>query len=126
MRLVCAFELPVLHRHFQRDLHRRGAAVGVKHPMQPLGRDLDQLLRQLNARHMAQAKKRRMGDAIELRFDRVVNFLLAMAMHVAPQRRHPVEILAPVDIDKIMAIALADDQGSSPIQSCICVNGCQR
>ena len=54
-----AFELPVLHRHLHGDLHRGGAAVGIKNPLQPLGRDLDQLLRQIDSRFMTQAEKGR-------------------------------------------------------------------
>ena len=64
--LRVALELPVLHRHLQGDLDRRGAAVGIKNPLQPLGRDLDQFLRQLNSRYMAQAQKGRVGDVFEL------------------------------------------------------------
>ena len=52
-----------------------------------------------------------MGDAIELIFDSVVNFLFAVTMHVAPKRRNSIQIFSSLVVDQIMTIAAADDHG---------------
>src|SRR4026208_277502 len=51
-----------------------------------------------------------MGDALELIFDGVVNFLFAVTVHITPERRNAIQIFSPVVVDQIMPIAAADDQ----------------
>ena len=52
-----------------------------------------------------------MGDLFELLADRVVEFLLAVTVHVAPQRGNPVEIFSSMHVDQVIAVAAADDAG---------------
>jgi hypothetical protein len=58
---------------------------------------------------MAQAQQSRVSDAVELRSDRIVDFSLAMAVNIAPQRRDPIQIPSPIDVDQIVPVTLADD-----------------
>ena len=50
-----------------------------------------------------------MGNPLELRADRVVELFFAMAVNVAPERRHPVQILSSLHIDQEIAVAAADN-----------------
>ena len=51
-----------------------------------------------------------MGDGVELRLHRLVDPRMAMAVHVAPQRRDAVDVAAAVGVDQVGALAALDDQ----------------
>src|SRR4026208_1245082 len=55
-----------------------------------------------------------MGDALELIFDGVVNFLFAVPVHITPEARNAIQIFSPVVVDQIMPLAAADDHGIFP------------
>src|SRR5919197_5729480 len=99
----------MLNGHFKRDLYRRSAAVGIKDALQALGRDFNQFLRQLNARHVTQAEKSRVSDVVQLPSDRIVEFFDPVAMSIAPKGGNAVQISPAVNIDEIMAVGLIDD-----------------
>ena len=107
--LILILELPVLDSHFQRNFDSRRAAVGIKNPPQAFGRNRDQFFSELNSRNMAQPEKCRMGHALELSPNRVIERLFSMAVNVAPKRRHPVQILLPVYVDQKIAGRAADN-----------------
>src|SRR5918992_1867520 len=50
-----------------------------------------------------------MGNTVELLFDRVIKFFLAMAVDIAPERRNTVQVLSPLDIYQLMTVGPADD-----------------
>src|SRR5262249_31683998 len=103
-------ELLVLEGDAECYLDRRGAGVGVEDPRQTRGHHADEGMRQLDRRHAAQPEQRRVGDALELAAQRRVERRMPVTMHVAPQRRHPVEVAPPLRVGEPAAIGLGDDE----------------
>src|SRR5438477_5952203 len=60
-----AFQLPVLKGHLQRNFHRGRAIVGIEDARQAAGSDVNELLSQLNRRHIGKPEQGGMGDAAE-------------------------------------------------------------
>ena len=52
-----------------------------------------------------------MGDPLGLLGNRAGQRGMRMPVHVAPQRRHPVEIAPALAVDQIIALAPDDDDG---------------
>src|SRR5256885_10220242 len=77
---------PPLECHLERDFDGRGTAVGVEHPAQAVGRELEQPLSELDGRWMGETQHGRMSHASELLGDCIVQRRVAMAVNVAPQR----------------------------------------
>ena len=50
-----------------------------------------------------------MSDAVQLFFDRLIDFFLSMSVDIAPERRNAVQVLPTLDIDQVMAVAPADN-----------------
>ena len=67
-------------------------------------RQFDKAAREANGRDVGNAQQRAMSDGVELFADGGVDFGDAMAVDVAPQRRHAVEILPAVKIDEETAV----------------------
>ena len=102
-------ELPILKRQLERDLGRSRPGVRIEHARQPRGRYFDQPLRQHDGRHVGEAEHGRMGDLLRLLGNRAGQRGMRMPMHVAPQRRHPVEVAPALAVDQIIAFAPDDD-----------------
>ena len=111
--VLAAAVLPVLERHLQRDLDGGRARVRVEDAAEPGGRDLDQPRGELGGAGVGEAEHRRVGDAVELVADRLVDQRVAVAVDVAPQRRDAVEIAAPVGVDQLVPSAASIISGSS-------------
>ena len=105
-----AAQLPVLERQLERDLDRGGAGVGVEDARQRRRRQLDQPLGQHRRRHVGEAEHGGVRDPVALRLERLVELALAVAVHVAPQRRDAVEVAPAVGVDQVVALAALDDQ----------------
>src|SRR2546428_8419683 len=86
-------ELPILEGEFEGDLHRSSAGVRIKRPGETRRGKLDQLFGQENGRNIGQAEKGRVRELRELACDRGVDLWVVMAMQVAPEGGHPIQIL---------------------------------
>ncbi len=100
-----------LEGHLQRDLSRGGAGVGVEHSREVAGGDRHEALGEFDGRRVGQPEHRGVGDFAELRGDRGVDRRVAVAMHVAPQRRGAIEEPAAVGVDELAALAGHNDGG---------------
>ena len=105
VRTGVAAQLLVLERDAERGLDRGRAGVGVEDAREPGRRDLDERVRQLDRGHAAEAEQRRVRDALELRAQRGVERRVAVAVHVAPERRDAVEVAPAVRVDELVALA---------------------
>jgi hypothetical protein len=101
---------PVLEGHLERDLRGGRAGVGVEDAREAGWRELHQAPRQLDARAVAEAEHRRVGHAPELIAQRGVDARVAVAVDVAPERRHTVDVPSAVDVDQVGALGAVDDQ----------------
>ena len=99
---------PVLKRHLQRDLVRRRAGLGVEDAGEARRCQLDQPLRELGRARMGESEHRRVGDAIELVAQRLVDQRMSMAVHVAPQRGVAIDVAPPVLVDEVGALGVVD------------------
>jgi hypothetical protein len=59
---------------------------------------------------MRQAEHRGVRHALELGAHGRVDSRVAVAVHVAPERRHAVDVAAAVDVDQIGALRTLDDE----------------
>ena len=101
---------PVLKRHFQGDFDGGGAVVGIEDVVEAGRRQFDEAAGQADGRHVGQAEQGAVGDGVELFADGGVDFRDAMAVDVAPERRHAVEVFAAVEIDEETAVGAGDDE----------------
>ena len=101
---------PVLKRHFQGDLDRRGAVVGKENTVEAGGRAFDEPPRQSGRRHVADAEQCAVGNAVKLPPDGRVELGHTMAVEVAPQRRDAVNIAPAVEVDQVAAFGAVDQE----------------
>jgi hypothetical protein len=102
--------LPVLISHLQRDLDRGAARVRVEDPGEPLRRDADQRLGQLDGGDRGQPEESRVRHPVQLRADRLVDLPLAVPVHVAPERADAIEVAVAQIVDELVALRALDDQ----------------
>jgi hypothetical protein len=102
--------LVVLEGHLQRDLGGGRPGVRVEDPLQPLGGDLDQPLRQFGRAGVGQSQHRRVGDLVELGLGGGVEDGVVMAVDVAPQRGGAVEVPVAIDVVEVDPLAALDHQ----------------
>ena len=102
--------LPVLHRHLQRDFHRRRAIVRIKHTRQPFGAMPNEFTRQLYRRRIGKTEQRGVGDFLELRLERTVERRMPMTVQIDPDGRRAIEIFSPFRIDEVGALAALNDE----------------
>ncbi len=96
---------PPLERHLQRHLDGGGAAVGVEHARETGRGDRDEPFGELDRRLVREAEHRRVGDAIELTPDRLIERRVAMSVDVAPQRGDAVDIRVALGVEQRCAVA---------------------
>ncbi len=101
---------PILKGHLERHFHRGGATVGEEHMVETRRREIDQSLGEANRGGVRSAEQRAMGHAVELLANGGVDPRVAMAMDIAPQAAHAIEIFAPLDVDERRALGSLDDQ----------------
>ena len=102
---------PVLERDPDRLLDRRGA-VAREEEARIVHRDEGrQRLGELDRRHVPVAEHRRVGHALELPAERLVELGDAMAERRDPQRRDGVEVAAPLGVDQLVALGALDHDG---------------
>ncbi len=85
-----------LQAQLDRDLDGDRAGVGEEHPIQPVGRDLDQTLRQAHRRLVREPAEHHVRHPPELLSDGGVERGVAVAVDRAPPRGHAVDQLAAV------------------------------
>jgi hypothetical protein len=108
--ILAAGLLPVLERHLERDLGRGRAGVGVEDAGQAGRGELHQPFRQLDRRRVAEPEHGRVGDAVELGPDGAVDVVVAVAVHVAPQRGDAVDVAPAIGVDQVGALGALHDQ----------------
>ena len=115
--LRLAAQLAGLERDLERDLDGGRTGVGVEHARQAGRRHLYQPRRQLGGGRVREAEHGRVRDPVELRAHGGVDGRVAVAVHVAPQRRDPVEVAPAVLVDQLVALGGGDDQrlGREPV-----------
>jgi hypothetical protein len=59
---------------------------------------------------VAQAEHRRVRHAVELLAHGGVDARMPVTVHVAPERRHAVDVAPPVDVDEVGPLGALDDQ----------------
>ncbi len=87
---------PVAERHLERDLHRRGAAVGEEDMLQPRRRDGDQTAREALGGGVGEAGEDHLVEPVGLLLDGGDDVRVAMAVGDDPPRRDGIEDAAPV------------------------------
>jgi hypothetical protein len=103
-----ATELPILERHAQRHLDRSGSRVRVEHPREASRGVLDEGASKTDGGLAGEAEERRVGDSFQLVSYGSVELRAAVAVDVAPQRRHAIEVAASRSVDKIVALTALD------------------
>ena len=98
---------PILKRHLQGDFNGGRAVVGIKNVVKSGRRQFDKTTRQANGGDVGNAEEGAMSHGVELFADGRVNFGDAMAVDVAPERRHAVEVFPAVEIDEKTAVCAA-------------------
>ena len=107
---LAALLLPVLEGHLERDLGRRRPGVRVEDPVESRRRDLDQPRRELGGGAVGEAQHRRVGDAVELVADRLVDPGVPVAVDVAPERRDAVDVASAVRVDQVGSLGTLDHE----------------
>jgi hypothetical protein len=100
---------PELKRHLECDLDGGRPALGVEHPSQIARRHGRKLASQLDCWLVCQTEHCRVGDAIELGAYGGVDRGVTVTVHVAPQRRHSVDVNVAVDVVQVRPGAPVDD-----------------
>src|SRR3990172_299356 len=77
--------LPVLEGHLQGDLDSRRAVVGVEDLGEPVRRDPDERLGQLDGRRVREAEESGMSDLGKLRPDGPIDQWLPVSVYIDPQ-----------------------------------------
>src|SRR5579884_2487476 len=101
---------PELERHLERHLHGRGAVIREENVCQTRRGQLGQPASEQDRRHIGLAQKGAMGNEIELGTDRFIDLRYAMAVDVAPERRHAVDVLVTVRVHEKAAVSPLDDK----------------
>ena len=105
---------PVLEGDLQRHFHRGRPRIGeedlveLRLPLE-VGRAADQLRGQLDRGRRGEAEKRGVRHLLQLQPDGAVDLGLAVPVHVHPQRRDAVQVLAAERIEEPGAARVIDD-----------------
>ena len=100
-----------LDRRLERDLHRRGPAVGEEDALESCGSDLHELLGQQGRRHVALAEQGAVRDEVELLPDCGVQRRMTVPVDVEPDGAGAVEVPAPVHVLQAEALGAGDQHG---------------
>lgn len=106
--------LPILHRHLESHLDRRGAVVGIEDARKALRRNADELPCKPNGGGVGKTEQGRMGDLSQLRGQRSIEAGMPMTMKIDPNRRRAVQIFSPLRVDQVGAASPFDDDRQVP------------
>ena len=99
---------PVMRRHLERDLHRRGAVGCEERVTEPSGREAREALRQLHRGAVGEARQHHVLEGRELLGDRGVDRRVGVAEQVHPPRAHAVQVAASLEIVEPRALRMGD------------------
>jgi len=108
--------LPELHGHFDRRLDSRGSIVTEERAGQCARREEPaESGGEFGSRGVCCAKKRDMGDAVELAFDGGVDGRMAVAVDVCPDRGVSIKELPPATVAKDGPVTFDKDERIVPV-----------